>query len=68
MRHTTVFDPTRFRKRRRRTGLSQVDVAAAADLTQQAISLIERGLRRPRPGTVVRLLSALRALEVPDGP
>jgi transcriptional regulator with XRE-family HTH domain len=52
-----------LRRRRQAAGLSQEDLAAVVGVTPQAISLWERGRRRPRPATVARILEALRMLE-----
>jgi transcriptional regulator with XRE-family HTH domain len=45
--------------RRRELGLTQRDLAARADLTQQYLSLIERGAVEPRLDLRLRLASAL---------
>jgi transcriptional regulator with XRE-family HTH domain len=44
---------------RRRAGLSQARLAYLAVLDRSEISLLERGRREPRLGTVVKLASAL---------
>jgi transcriptional regulator with XRE-family HTH domain len=44
---------------RRHTGLSQARLAYLAVLDRSEISLLERGLREPRLGTVVKLAGAL---------
>src|SRR5262249_32844188 len=50
-----------LRIHRATAGLSQEALAARAGLTTQAISMLERGLRRtPRNSTVLRLADALR--------
>lgn len=44
---------------RRRAGLSQERLGYLAVLHRTEISLLERGLREPRLGTIVKLASAL---------
>ncbi|MDQ2809314.1 MAG: helix-turn-helix domain-containing protein [Chloroflexota bacterium] len=57
---------------RRQHGLTQAQLAAKAQLTQQAICLLERGQRRPLLVTCQRLARALEVslddLLVPDPP
>jgi transcriptional regulator with XRE-family HTH domain len=48
-----------LRAARRRRGLSQEALAAAADLHRTEVSLLERGGREPRLTTIVRLARAL---------
>lgn len=48
------------RKRRTRLGLSQEELGEAAELHRTEISLLERGLREPRLGTIVRIARALQ--------
>jgi transcriptional regulator with XRE-family HTH domain len=48
-----------LRRYRRRAGLSQERVGYLAVLNRSEISLLERGRREPRLGTVVKLASAL---------
>ena len=48
-----------LRAARRRRGLSQEALAAAADLHRTEVSLLERGGREPRLTTLVRLARAL---------
>lgn len=38
---------------------TQSELGARSGLTQEAVSLIERGLQRPRPATKARLAAAL---------
>ena len=40
-------------------GLSQAELADMAGLSAQAVSMLERGVRRPRPATVRSLAEAL---------
>jgi SOS-response transcriptional repressor LexA len=49
----------RIRRRRRQLGLSQADLAAAANMNQGYISAIERGLANPRRRTIDALAVAL---------
>lgn len=51
---------SRLRQHRGVRGLTQEELAERAGLTVQAISLLERGLRRPRSTTVAFLADALR--------
>ncbi|HEX7298398.1 MAG TPA: helix-turn-helix transcriptional regulator [Solirubrobacteraceae bacterium] len=44
------------REARRRQGISQAELARRAGTSQHAVSLIERGLRRPSLDTLERLL------------
>ncbi|MFQ5423243.1 MAG: helix-turn-helix domain-containing protein [Phycisphaerae bacterium] len=53
----------RIRSLRRRLGLTQTQLAARAGVNQGYLSSIERGERRPRPGTLRAIASAL---EVPE--
>jgi transcriptional regulator with XRE-family HTH domain len=46
------------REARRRQGVSQAQLALRAGTSQHAVSLIERGLRRPSLDTLERLLLA----------
>ena len=46
------------REARRRQGISQAQLALRAGTSQHAVSLIERGLRRPSLDTLERLLLA----------
>jgi transcriptional regulator with XRE-family HTH domain len=48
-------------RHRRRAGLSQARLAYLAILDRSEISLLERGLREPRLGTVIKLAGALEA-------
>ncbi len=54
----------RIRRRRRQLGLSQVGLAAAANVNQGFISAIERGLANPRRRTIDALAVAL---DLPQG-
>jgi transcriptional regulator with XRE-family HTH domain len=55
----TVIDAAALvREARRRQGISQAQLALRAGTTQHAVSLIERGLRRPSLETLERLLLA----------
>jgi len=54
----------RIRRRRRQLGLSQVELAAAANVNQGYISEIERGLANPRRRTIDALAIAL---DLPQG-
>jgi transcriptional regulator with XRE-family HTH domain len=47
---------TLVREARRRQGISQAQLALRAGTSQHAVSLIERGLRRPSLETLERLL------------
>ena len=50
-----------LRQLREDTGLTQVALAVRSGLSAQAISLLERGVRRrPRPSTVNTLIKAMR--------
>lgn len=51
-----------LRRERLAAGLSQEALADACDLHRTEISLLERGQREPRLGTIVRLS---RALSIP---
>jgi transcriptional regulator with XRE-family HTH domain len=68
-----VHDRTRFgenvRTLRRAAGLSQQGLGSACRLHRTEISLLERGAREPRLGTVVRLARALgvRPADLLDG-
>ncbi|HEY8083582.1 MAG TPA: helix-turn-helix transcriptional regulator [Solirubrobacterales bacterium] len=48
-----------LRKARRRRDISQEALASLCDLHRTEISLLERGGREPRLGTIVKLASAL---------
>ncbi len=48
-----------LRKARRRRGISQEALASLCDLHRTEISLLERGGREPRLGTIIKLASAL---------
>jgi transcriptional regulator with XRE-family HTH domain len=48
-----------LRSARREAGLSQQRLSSACGLHRTEISLLERGAREPRLGTVVRLARAL---------
>jgi transcriptional regulator with XRE-family HTH domain len=50
---------TNLERQRRRAGLSQARLAYLAVLDRSEISLLERGPREPRLGTVVKLAGAL---------
>jgi transcriptional regulator with XRE-family HTH domain len=56
---TVAPDISQLRLLRKRARLSQQDLAARVGTTRQAISLIERGLRSPRPSTAAALLAAV---------
>ncbi len=56
---TVAPDISQLRTLRKRARLSQQDLAALVGTTRQAISLIERGLRCPRPSTASALLAAV---------
>ena len=56
----------RLRAWRKRRGLSQMDLAIAADTTPRHISFIETGRSRPRRPLVLRLIEALQ-LALRDG-
>jgi transcriptional regulator with XRE-family HTH domain len=49
-----------LRAARAASGLSQERLADRADLHRTQISLLERGAREPRLGTIIRLARALR--------
>lgn len=56
---TSVIDAAMLvREARRRQGISQAQLALRAGTSQHAVSLIERGLRRPSLDTLERLLLA----------
>jgi transcriptional regulator with XRE-family HTH domain len=48
-----------LRKARQKQGISQEALAALCDLHRTEISLLERGGREPRLGTIVKLAAAL---------
>jgi transcriptional regulator with XRE-family HTH domain len=48
-----------LRKARRASGVSQQELGDRCDLHRTEISLLERGGREPRLGTIVKLASAL---------
>ena len=54
-----------LRRRRRRKGLSQKDLANASGVGQDTISGIESGRHEPRPSTLRKLADALN-VEVAD--
>jgi transcriptional regulator with XRE-family HTH domain len=66
LRMNTARTVLNLRARRERAGLSQAQLAAQANLTQRALSYIERRERAPRAATAARIEAALRALEVRD--
>jgi transcriptional regulator with XRE-family HTH domain len=47
-------------KRRKRARMSQEELADAADIHRTHVSLLERGRREPRLGTIVKLARALK--------
>ena len=49
----------RLRQLRKRQGISQVQLAASAGVTQQCVSLLEAGDREPGIDTVIALALAL---------
>lgn len=49
-----------LREARRREGISQEALAALCDLHRTEISLLERGGREPRLGTLIKLASTLK--------
>jgi transcriptional regulator with XRE-family HTH domain len=49
-----------LRKARRESGLTQEELGARTDLHRTEISLLERGGREPRLGTIVKLAGALQ--------
>lgn len=51
----------RIRRLRRIAGMSQEELAVAAELNRGAISLLERGRRLMGTGTLLRILMALEA-------
>lgn len=48
-----------LRKARKKAGVSQQDLGDRCDLHRTEISLLERGGREPRLGTIIKLSSAL---------
>ena len=48
-----------LRKARRKQGISQEELGFRCDLHRTEISLLERGGREPRLGTIIKLASAL---------
>jgi transcriptional regulator with XRE-family HTH domain len=56
--HGVIDAAELLRDARRRQGISQAQLALRAGTTQHAVSLIERGLRRPSLDTLERLLLA----------
>jgi transcriptional regulator with XRE-family HTH domain len=48
-----------LRRARKRSGLSQEDLGARANLHRTAIGLLERGARTPRIDTLIKLARAL---------
>jgi transcriptional regulator with XRE-family HTH domain len=58
-----------LRRCRRRVRLSQVEVALRAELHVTQVSLLERGMRRPRIDTLLKLMTAVEATapELLDG-
>ncbi len=63
-RRATETIGARIRRRRRQLGLSQVSLAAAANMNQGYVSAIERGLANPRRRTIDALAIAL---DLPQG-
>lgn len=59
-----AFNPHALTLARRAQGLSQVELADAAGVTQAAVSLWERGQRIPEPPVLERLAAALEVLPV----
>jgi HTH-type transcriptional regulator, competence development regulator len=49
-----------IRKHRERFGISQEELARRTSLSRTEIGMIERGLRKPRLGTIVKLADALK--------
>jgi len=49
-----------LKKARKKAGLSQEELGFRCDLHRTEISLLERGGREPRLGTIVKLSSALK--------
>ncbi len=49
----------RLKTRRKETGLSQEELARRAGVHRTETSLLERGLREPRLGTIVKLAAVL---------
>jgi transcriptional regulator with XRE-family HTH domain len=50
---------TRLRRRRLERAWTLDDLSAASGLSPHALSLLERGKREPRPGTIRKLAEAL---------
>jgi DNA-binding Xre family transcriptional regulator len=51
---------TRLRRRRLEKGWTLSDLSTAAGLSRRTLSLLEQGLREPRPGNILRLAEALQ--------
>lgn len=49
-----------LRKAREKSGISQENLGYRCDLHRTEISLLERGGREPRLGTIIKLASALK--------
>ena len=58
---TALAFGTILRKRRKKRGLTQEDLAEAADVHWKYISLLERGLRQPSLDVLLRLAKSLDA-------
>lgn len=56
--YTASFGPV-LRSQRNQKGLSQEELAHRVGLDRTYISLLERGLRQPTLGTIVKISSAL---------
>lgn len=53
---------TKMRERREAMGISQVELAAAAGVTQAAICMIENGTRKPSYDVLVKVAVKLECL------
>lgn len=53
-----------LRKLRAETGMSQAELAKAADLDQGVISQYERGIRNPSIASLIKIASALEVDQV----
>jgi transcriptional regulator with XRE-family HTH domain len=51
---------TRLRRRRLEKGWTLSDLATASGLSRRTLSLLEQGLREPRPANILRLAEALQ--------
>jgi len=55
----TLVKLTRLRRRRLEKGWTLDDLERASGISAHALSLLERGLREPRPANILKLAEAL---------